>query len=86
MKYTLFYKKLVQGQPNGQETFCTHATKVEKKVIIFLFSFSYHNFGDTVANFEKDMFRKASLTYKRNFKRSVFSVFCIFRCTSFIVK
>ena len=26
----------------------------------FFFHFQYHNFEDTVANFDKDMFRKAS--------------------------
>ena len=58
MKYTLRYKKLpfkklVQGQPICQETFGTHATKVEKKSYNISFSFSYYNFGDTVANFER---------------------------------
>ena len=38
------------------ETFNTQATEV-KKLIIFP-PFSYHNVGDTVTNFDKDMFEK----------------------------
>ena len=35
--------------------------------------FSHYNLEGTVTNFEKDMFRKESLTYKQTFKRSVIS-------------
>ena len=35
--------------------------------LMFCFLFSYYNFGETVTIFEKDMFRKESLTYKQNF-------------------
>ena len=57
--YTLFYKKVVLGRPNCQETFSTQATNV-KKLLGFFFHFQYHNFEDTVINFDKDMFRKES--------------------------
>ena len=49
-----------QGWPNHQETFSTQATEVKKLTIFF--SFSYHNFEDTVSNFDKDMFRKESFS------------------------
>ena len=38
------------------ETFSTQATEVKKLIIPPLFS--YHNVGDTVTNFDKDMFEK----------------------------
>ena len=34
--------------------------------LLFCFLFSYYNYGETVTIFEKDMFRKESLTYKQN--------------------
>ena len=63
LTYTLFCKKLVcnkleLGRPNLWETFSTQATEVKK--LIFFFSFSNHNFEDTVTNFDKEMFRKKS--------------------------
>ena len=63
MNYTLFYKellfkKLVLGQPNDKETFSIQATEVRN--LQFFLSFSYHNFKDTVTNFDKDMFKKES--------------------------
>ena len=39
----------------------------------FFLSFSYYNFEDTVTSFEKDVFRKESLTDKQNLKCSFFS-------------
>ena len=53
-------------------------------LIIFPF-FSYCNFEDIAANFENDRFREESLTYKQNFKRSVFSDFC-FTCSTCIFR
>ena len=49
LTYTLFCKKLIckkleLGRPNLQETFGTQATEIKK----LFFSFSYHNFEDTV--------------------------------------
>ena len=45
--------------------------------LCFFLSFFGHNFEDTVTNFEKEMFREESLTYKQNFQCSVFSDFFI---------
>ena len=56
-KKLIICKKLVLGRPNRGETFSTQATEVKK---LGMFSFSYHNFEDTVTNFDKDMFRKES--------------------------
>ena len=52
----LIYKKLVVGWP----TLLAKKLSVLKsqRLINFFFSFSYHNFEDTVTNFDKDMFRK----------------------------
>ena len=47
----------VLGRPYHQETFSTEAMEARKLMI----SLSYHNFEDTVTNFDKDMFRKESL-------------------------
>ena len=41
----------------------------------YFFRFSYYNFEDTVTDFEKTCSAKDLLTYKQNFKHSVFSHF-----------
>ena len=66
----LLYKKLVLGQPNGQETFSDQATEVRN--LHLCLSSSYYTFEETVTNFEKEMFRNESLTY---FKPSVITGF-----------
>ena len=42
----------------------------------FSLSFSHYNFENTATNFEKDVLRKESLTYRQDFKRLVFGAFC----------
>ena len=54
----LIHKKPVLVRPNRQETFSPQATEVNN--LILFFSFCYHNFEDTVTNFDQDMFRKES--------------------------
>ena len=51
------YKKLILGQPNGQETFSTHATKIKRNLFL---SFFCYDFEDTITNFNKNIFIKAS--------------------------
>ena len=51
----------------------TQSTEVKKLIICI--SFSYYNFGETVTNLGKHIFRKESLIYVKNLKRSFLSDF-----------
>ena len=73
------------------ETFSTQATKVKK--LITIFPFSYHNFEDTVTNFDKDMFKKQFFVVqilKTHLKESLFVFNCrtmlAFTCCSVLAK
>ena len=59
--------------------------RLVKELMFCLSLFINYNFENASSNSEKDMVRKECLTYKQNFKHSVFSYFysgCIFHDTN----
>ena len=71
----IFNKKLILGQLNGKLSVLKPPKS--RNLTFFFSSLSYYSFEDTITNFERDMFRKESLTYKQNLNIQFLVIFVL---------